>query len=97
MPLNVVLCELVLRVPLPHGGALSEVVEGLGDVDADPVALLVDAAEGVQGLGLALGGAPFEPGNREVLVRLDPVPMQQALRLQPILVTLVSPSLGAHL
>ena len=81
---------------LSQGRALLEVLDGLGFVDLDPVALLVDAAERIQGLGLALIGTPFKPGYREVLVRLDPVPMQQALRLQPVLVALVPSSLRTH-
>jgi hypothetical protein len=82
---------------LPEGGPLPEVLSGLPCIDLDPVALLVDAAEGVECLGLALVGTPLEPGDREVLVRFDPVPVQQTLRLEPVLVPLVSPPLRAHL
>jgi hypothetical protein len=57
--------------------------------------LLVDAAQGVQGLGLALVGTAFKPGDREVFVRLDAMPVQEALRLEPELVPFVSASLRA--
>ena len=80
---------------LSEGRGLPEVLQGLGAVDPDPVALLVDAAQGVQGLGLALVGTAFKPGDREVFVRLDAMPMQEAFSLEPELVAFVSASLRA--
>ncbi len=81
---------------LSEGCGLPEVLQGLGAVDPDPVALLVDAAQGVQGLGLALVGAAFKPGDREVFVWLDAMPVQEAFSLEPELVAFVSPSLRAE-
>lgn len=79
---------------LPEGGSLLEILEGLGLVDLDADAVLINAAEGVVGLGLSVVGTSLEPGNREVLVGLDAVALKQALSLQPELVALVAP-LGA--
>lgn len=73
-----------------------KVFDGLRYVDLDPISFLVYAPEGIECFRFPLIGTSLEPSDGKIFVRLDPMPVQQALRLQPVLVALIPASLRRH-